>query len=160
MAKQIRIISVGKIKEKYIADGIAEYAKRLNAFVNLEFSEVADESIPDNLTPTAAEKITGREAARILSLINDTDCVYLLDLKGETLTSETFAAKIKEEELTGRRTVFVIGGSLGVHESLIKRANHRICLSKMTFTHQIARFILIEQIYRAYSINNGGRYHR
>ena len=85
---------------------------------------------------------------------------HAIEHVGETLTSEAFAAKIKEEELTGRRTVFVIGGSLGVHESLIKRANHRICLSKMTFTHQIARFILIEQIYRAYSINNGGRYHR
>ncbi len=160
MAKQLRIISVGKIKEKYLADGISEYAKRLNAYVNLEFTEVPDESIPDNASQTAAEKIMEREAAKILGLIKDTDYVILLDLKGETLTSEAFAAKIKDQELTGRRTVFVIGGSLGVHENLIKRANYRLCLSKMTFTHQIAKFILIEQIYRAYSINAGGKYHR
>lgn len=160
MSKHLRIISVGRIKEKYLADGIAEYAKRLNSFVSLEFTEVPDESIPDNIPQSAAEKITEREAAKILGLLKETDYVVLLDLKGETPTSEAFAAKMKEQELTGRRTVFVIGGSLGVHESLIKRADYRLCLSKMTFTHQIAKFLLVEQIYRACSINAGGKYHR
>ena len=161
MVTSVRIIAVGRIKEKYLQDGITEYSKRLKSYINLEFSEIPDESIPENPSSAIIKKILDKEAERILTLIKDRDYVILLDLKGETTDSEFFAAKIKSLELSGAsRIVFIIGGSLGVSENLIKKADFRLCLSHLAFTHQMARFILTEQLYRVYNINNGGKYHR
>lgn len=161
MTTSVKIIAAGKLKEKYLQDGTAEYAKRLNSFINLEFVEIPDEPLPKNPSDSQIKKILDNEGKNILSHIKERDYVILLDLKGEMTDSETLAAKIKSLELAGLgRIVFVIGGSLGVSESLIEKANFRLCLSKLTFTHQMARFILTEQLYRAYSINSGGKYHR
>ena len=161
MTTSVKILSVGKIKEKYIRDGIAEYAKRLSSLINLEFTEIQDESIPDNPSSATVKKILDKEGGKIISSIKQSEYIVLLDLKGEMPDSETLADKIKSLEISGiSRIVFVIGGSLGVSEDLIKIADLRLCLSPLTFTHQMARLILIEQIYRAYSINSGGKYHR
>ncbi|MBN2734142.1 MAG: 23S rRNA (pseudouridine(1915)-N(3))-methyltransferase RlmH [Methanomicrobiaceae archaeon] len=161
MTTSVRIISVGKIKDKYLQDGVAEYTKRLSTFINLEFVEIPDERIPDNPSSALIKKIVDKEGEKILTSLKDNDYVILLDLKGEVLSSETLADKIKSLELSGTsKIVFVIGGSLGVSENLIKRSNFRFCLSSLTFTHQMAKMILTEQIYRAYSINSGGKYHR
>ncbi|MBP2132931.1 23S rRNA (pseudouridine1915-N3)-methyltransferase [Methanomicrobium sp. W14] len=161
MAGNIIIIAVGKIKEKYLRDGINEYLRRLKNYTNLEITEISDESIPDKLSLPTKQKILDKEGDKILSLIKDGDYLILLDLKGDTTDSEMLAKKIKTLEVSRQgRIVFAIGGSLGVSERLIIRADFRLCLSHLTFTHQIARFILTEQIYRAYNINNGGKYHR
>lgn len=147
MTTSVRIISVGKIKDKYLQDGVAEYTKRLSTFINLEFVEIPDERIPDNPSSALKKKIVDKEGEKILTSLKDNDYVILLDLKGEVLSSETLADKIKSLELSGTsKIVFVIGGSLGVSENLIKRSNFRFCLSSLTFTHQMAKMILLDYI--------------
>ncbi|MDD3977037.1 23S rRNA (pseudouridine(1915)-N(3))-methyltransferase RlmH [Methanomicrobium antiquum] len=161
MVTAVRIIAIGKIKEKYLHEGILEYSKRLKQYINLEITEISDESIPENPSLNLQKKILDKEGEKVISSLKTGDYLILLDLKGEMTDSESLALKLKDLELSGiSRIVFVVGGSLGVSENLIKRADFRLCLSKLTFTHQIARFILIEQIYRAYNINRGGKYHR
>ena len=161
MVTAVRIIAIGKIKEKYLHEGILEYSKRLKQYINLEITEISDESIPENPSLNLQKKILDKEGEKVISSLKTVDYLILLDLKGEMTDSESLALKLKDLELSGiSRIVFVVGGSLGVSENLIKRADFRLCLSKLTFTHQIARFILIEQIYRAYNINRGGKYHR
>lgn len=155
---KIKIVCVGKIKETYLNSGISEYLKRLSGYCNIEIIEVKDEKISNN---TSDEKIKEIESARILEKIDDKDYVILLDLKGKQLSSVELASKMDSLISQGvGNYVFVVGGSLGVSENLQKKANFLISFSRLTFTHQMVRLLLLEQIYRAFKINNNETYHK
>jgi len=158
---KITIAAVGKIKERYLKEGISEYTKRLSRFADVEIIEVDDEQAPDNLSPAQEAQVKAREAERLLKKIKEGSYIILLDLAGEQTTSEGFAAKLEKIMLSGSSHItFIIGGSLGLDQSLIKVADYRVCLSKMTFPHQLARLILLEQVYRAYKIMKNEPYHK
>lgn len=155
---KIKIVCVGKIKDNYLNQGISEYLKRLSGYSNIEILEVRDEKIVAN---NSEEKIKEMEGNRILEKISDKDYVVLLDLKGKELSSEEFACKIDGLISEGvGNYCFVIGGSLGNGENVRKRANFLISFSRLTFTHQMIRLILLEQIYRVFKINNNETYHK
>ena len=155
---KIKIICVGKIKETYLNSGISEYLKRLSGYCNVEIIEVKDEKISNN---TSDEKIKEIESTRILEKIDDKDYVILLDLKGKQLSSVELASKMDSLISQGvGNYAFVVGGSLGVSETLQKKANFLISFSRLTFTHQMVRLLLLEQIYRTFKINNNETYHK
>lgn len=157
----ISIIAVGKLKEKYLKSAIDEYAKRLGRYCKLEIIELPDEKTPDNASPKDEEIIKDKEGNLILSKIKDNAYVVAMDLKGKELTSEEFAKFISNCGVMGNSNiVFVIGGSLGLSEQVRKRANYKLCFSKMTFPHQLFRVMLLEQIYRGFRINNNEPYHK
>ncbi len=157
----IKLIAVGKIKEKALSECINEYVKRIQAYSKIEIIEVNDESIPQVHSKKQDEKIKDIEGERILSKIKEKDYVIVLDLHGINMTSEEFSKKI-ETVMTyqSSQLVFVIGGSLGLSQKLINRADMRWKLSDCTFPHQLCRLILCEQIYRAYTIMNHFPYHK
>lgn len=158
---RITIAAIGKLKERYLKEGIAEYTKRLSRFADVEIIEVDDEQAPDNLSPAQEAQVKAREAERLLKKVKEGSYIILLDLAGEQTTSEGFAAKLENIMLSGNSHItFIIGGSLGLDQSLIKASNYRICLSKMTFPHQLARLILLEQVYRAFKIIKNETYHK
>lgn len=158
---KITIAAVGKLKEKYLKEGMAEYAKRLSRFADIELVEVEDEHAPDSLSPAQEEQVKQREAERLLKRVREGSYIILLDLAGEQLTSEGLAAKLETVMLSGNSHItFIIGGSLGVDKSLVNAAGYRLCLSKMTFPHQVARLILLEQTYRAFKIMKNETYHK
>lgn len=149
----IRVIAVGTIKEAYFTGAVSEYAKRLRPYTRLEILEVADEKCD--------EKTLAKEAASILRKIRDTDFVITLEILGKRFTSEQFAKKMDDLATNGHPDItFVIGGSLGLHESVRSRSNLAVSFSDMTFPHQLMRVILMEQIYRAYKINRNEPYHK
>lgn len=155
---KIKLVCVGKIKENYLNQGISEYLKRLSGYCNFEIIEVKDEKIGSN---NSEEKIREIETQRILEKINDKDYLILLDLRGKELNSEEFASKIDSLINNGiGNYCFVIGGSLGVSEVLRKRADFLFSFSRLTFTHQMIRLLLLEQIYRVFKINNNETYHK
>lgn len=157
----IRIICVGKLKEKYLDDGIKEYLKRISAYSDIEVIEVADERIPEN--PSLAEEtiVKSKEGRRILDKVKQDDYMILLDVQGKELDSIQFAERIEDCMINGKSTIdFVIGGSLGHGEDVLTRANARISFSQMTFPHQLMRLILVEQIYRAFKIIRHETYHK
>lgn len=157
----IKIITVGKIKEKFMRDAIDEYTKRLGRYCKLEIVELADEKTPDNASAKEEEAIKEKEGAKIRASIKDTDYVIALDLKGKHLTSEEFSEKIENLGIEGRSSiVFIIGGSLGISSETLKRADFKISFSKMTFPHQLFRIMLLEQIYRGFRIMKGEPYHK
>ena len=158
---KISIACVGKIKEKFYKDAISEYEKRLSRYCKLEFLEVADEKTPDGASEALEEQIKEKEARRLLEKIREDAFVCTLGIEGKRLTSEGFARWM--EGLTVRGTshiVFVIGGSLGLHASLRRRADMALSFSDMTFPHQLMRVILVEQIYRGFRIMHGEPYHK
>jgi 23S rRNA (pseudouridine1915-N3)-methyltransferase len=158
---KIKIVTVGKLKEKYLVAGIAEYAKRLGAYAKLEFVEVADEKCPEVLSEREMALVKEREAARILAKIGDGEFVFALAIDGVMHSSESFAAKIDTEATRGKSTfTFVIGGSLGLDDSVLARANEKISFGKLTYPHQLMKLILVEQIYRTFRINRGEPYHK
>ena len=158
---KITILTVGKIKEKYLRDAIAEYSKRLSRYAKLEIIEVADEKTPDNASETVETNIKNKEAERLLKYIRDDAYLITLEIKGKQLTSEELAQKIDTLGVQGTsHIIFVIGGSLGLGEEVLKRSNYALSFSKMTFPHQLMRVILLEQIYRSYRINYGEPYHK
>ncbi len=158
---RISIVCVGKIKEKFYRDAIEEYAKRLSRYCNLELIEVADEKTPDNASAAEEEQIKAKEARRILSKIRDDSYVCTLEILGRKYTSESFAQMIEKTAISGKSHVtFVIGGSLGLHGSVLKRSDQGISFSDMTFPHQLMRVILCEQVYRAYRIIHKEPYHK
>ena len=158
---KITVLTVGKIKEKYLRDAIAEYSKRLSRYAKLEIIEVADEKTPDNASETVETNIKNKEAERFLKYIRDDAYLITLEIKGKQLTSEELAQKIDTLGVQGTsHIIFVIGGSLGLGEEVLKRSNYALSFSKMTFPHQLMRVILLEQIYRAFQINAGTRYHK
>jgi 23S rRNA (pseudouridine1915-N3)-methyltransferase len=158
---KITIAAVGKLKERYLKDGISEYTKRLSRFAEIELIEVEDEHAPESLSAAQESQVKQREAERLLKRIKDGTYIVLLDLAGEVLDSQGFSTKLENIMLSGNSHItFIIGGSLGLDQSLIRAADYRICLSKMTFPHQLARLILLEQVYRAFKIMKNETYHK
>jgi len=158
---KIKIICLGKLKEKYLKDAISEYSKRLSRFCNLEITELADEKIPDNASEAQELKILETEGEKIKKYISDDDYVISLCVEGKQLSSEALAAKIADVTLSGKSTLsFIIGGSLGLDSCIKKRSNLCLSFSLMTFPHQLMRVILAEQIYRAFKINSNEKYHK
>ena len=158
---KIKIVTVGKLKEKYLKDGIAEYSKRLSRFANLEMIELADEKTPDRASDSENQKILELEGTRILSKISDRDFVIVLAIEGKTLSSEEFSKQLEQAPINGFSTLtFVIGGSLGLSPQVKKRANLSISFGRLTLPHQLMRLVLVEQIYRAFTIQQGSPYHK
>lgn len=158
---QILIIAVGKIKEKYLQDGIAEYTKRLRPYVKLNILEIAEEKRAGHLTPADQKRIMDAEGTRILGSIPQDCFVIVLDVSGVHWSSETLAENLQRYEIAGRNSLsMIIGGDLGLSDAVITRSNLRLSISLMTFTHQMIRLILLEQIYRACKINHNEPYHK
>ena len=154
-------MTVGKVKEKYFRDAIAEYAKRLSRYCKLEIIEVADEKTPDKASETEEEQIKQKEADRILKDIREDSYCIALAIEGKKMDSVSLARNIERLGLNGKSNiVFIIGGSLGLHQSVLKRADDKLSFSDMTFPHQLMRVILLEQIYRSYRIINKEPYHK
>ena len=156
----IRLIAVGKIKEDYLKNEINEYLKRLSRYAKISVIEVDDEKIMNNSSLKEDEKVKENEGARLLKQIKEKDFVLLIDLHGQELDSLEFSDKFLQITNTNSNIDIVIAGSLGFSQEVIKRANYRLCLSKMTFTHQMTRAIILEQIYRAFKIINNETYHK
>lgn len=157
----ITLVTVGKIKEKYFRDAIAEYQKRLSRYCKLDIVEVADEKTPDRASEVLENQIKQKEAERILKNIREDAYCIALTIDGKKRDSVNFAEHMEQLGLMGKSNiVFVIGGSLGLHESVVKRADEKFSFSDLTFPHQLMRVILLEQIYRCYRIINGEPYHK
>ena len=158
---KITVISVGKIKEKYLKDAIAEYSKRLGRYCKLEIIEVQDEKTPDQASETVEGQIRDKEAERILKYIRDDMYVITLEIGGKMLSSEELADKINSLGIQGKSHIaFVIGGSIGLGREVLVRSDYALSFSRMTFPHQLMRVILLEQVYRGYRIINGEPYHK
>lgn len=158
---RITIICVGKVKEKFYRDAVEEYVKRLGRYCRTEIIEVADEKTPDGAGEAAEEQIKAREGGRILEKLKAESLVCTLEICGKKFTSEGFADWIQKRTVDGvSHITFIIGGSLGLHDSVIRRSDMHISFSDMTFPHQLMRVILAEQIYRAFRIINGEPYHK
>ncbi|WP_271853136.1 23S rRNA (pseudouridine(1915)-N(3))-methyltransferase RlmH [Planococcus maritimus] len=157
----ISIVTVGKLKEKYLKAGIAEYAKRLGAYAKITEVEVADEKAPEQLSEADMEIVKKKEGDRILAKIPQDAYVIALAIDGKMKTSEQLAKDMESLMTYGRsKVVFVIGGSLGLHDEVLKRADEKLSFSKMTFPHQLMKLILLEQVYRAFRIMKGEPYHK
>lgn len=158
---KITVITVGKIKEKYLRDAIAEYSKRLSKYCKLEILEVADEKTPDNASTIVEEGIRQKEGERILRLIKEDAYVITLEIGGKMLDSVEFSRKIETLGIQGKSHIcFIIGGSIGLGQEVLKRSDYGLSFSKMTFPHQLMRVILLEQIYRGYRIMSNEPYHK
>ena len=158
---KITILTVGKIKEKYLKDAIAEYAKRLSRYCKLEIVEVADEKTIENASQVLETQIRDKEAERLMKYIREDAYVITLEIKGKQLTSEELSKKINQLGIQGKsHIIFVIGGSIGLGDEILKRSDYALSFSKMTFPHQLMRVILLEQIYRSYRIINREPYHK
>lgn len=158
---KITIITVGKVKESYFRGAIEEYSKRLSKYCKLEIVEVADEKTPDRASETEEEHIKAKEAERIMKYVRDDAYVIALAIEGKQLDSVELSRKLDILGVQGKSHIqFVIGGSLGLHHSVLGRADFKLSFSKMTFPHQLMRVILLEQIYRAYRIINHEPYHK
>lgn len=158
---KIQIICIGKLKEKYWSDGVAEYSKRLKRFANLEIIELKESRLPDNASAADEEKVKVEEGKSILAKISDSTYVITLEVLGKQLSSEELAAKMDDLANMGRSDIaFVIGGSLGLSAEVSKRADFKLSFSRMTFPHQMMRVVLLEQVYRAFKINRNETYHK
>ena len=158
---KITIVTVGKIKEKYLKDAIAEYGKRLSRYCKLEIVETADEKTPDGASELMEQQIRRKEGERIEKYLREDAYVIALAMDGKMLSSEEFSEKIGSLGVSGvSHIIFIIGGSIGLDEQILRRADYRLSFSKMTFPHQLMRVILLEQIYRAYRILNHEPYHK
>lgn len=157
----ILIVSVGKLKEKYLKMGIEEYLKRLNAYAKVEVVEVSDEKAPEELSESEMVQVKQKEGERILAKISQDTYVIALAINGKMQSSEELADTLDKLATYGKSKIaFIIGGSLGLSDEVLKRANEHLSFSKMTFPHQLMKLILVEQIYRAYRINRGEPYHK
>ena len=158
---KITVIAVGKIKEKFYTDAIAEYSKRLSRYCRLEVIQVADEKTPDGASEAQERQIKEKEGSRILAQIKDGAYVIALAVQGTMLSSEQLASKLNKLRVDGQsQIVLIIGGSLGLSDEVLKRADYHLSFSPMTFPHQLMRVILLEQIYRSYRIISGEPYHK
>ncbi|MED1471488.1 23S rRNA (pseudouridine(1915)-N(3))-methyltransferase RlmH [Bacillus salipaludis] len=157
----ISIVTVGKLKEKYLKQGIDEYLKRLSAYAKVEVIEVADEKAPEELSESEMLQVKEKEGERILAKISQDAHVIALAINGKMQSSEELADTLDKLATYGKSKIaFVIGGSLGLSDEVLRRSNEQLSFSKMTFPHQLMRLILVEQIYRAYRINRGEPYHK
>ena len=157
----IKVIAIGKLKEKSSASLVDEYAKRITQFQKIELIEVPDVKIPDKASEKEVEQILLKEGRQVLEKIKQDEFMILLDLHGKMYDSESFSALLDTTFTSGKSTItFVIGGSLGVSKELVERANVRWKMSDLTFPHQIVRILLLEQVYRAFTITKGITYHK
>jgi 23S rRNA (pseudouridine1915-N3)-methyltransferase len=157
----ISIVSVGKLKEKYLKLGIEEYVKRLSAYAKIDVVEVADEKAPEELSELEMKQVKQKEGERILAKINPDTYVIALAIQGKLQSSEELANTLDKLATYGKSKIaFVIGGSLGLSEEVLKRSNEQLSFSRMTFPHQLMKLILVEQIYRAFRINRNEPYHK
>ncbi|NLY43340.1 MAG: 23S rRNA (pseudouridine(1915)-N(3))-methyltransferase RlmH [Clostridiaceae bacterium] len=157
----IRITAIGKIKEKYLADGIAEYVKRLSRYCKIHIDEVNDEKIPQKSSEKEEELVRIKEGEQILNLVKDEAYVIALCIEGKQMDSLQFAEMMEKITIQGKSTIqFLIGGSVGLSEAVKKRADLKLSFSKFTFPHQLMRLILLEQIYRSFKIINHETYHK
>ena len=157
---EIKIIATGKIKNNYLQDGINEYIKRLRPYTDVNMIEVNDERVPSNPSQADKELLMQKEGNRILDLLSDRTYVIALDVKGKPMTSPGLAKSIKNLQIRGYSSIsFVIGGALGLSKEVLGKADYRLSMSHMTFTHQMVRLILMEQVYRAFKIIRGEPYH-
>ena len=157
----VKIIAVGKIKEKYIVEGIKEYSKRLSRYCNLEIIEVEDEKAPENLSKKEMDLIKEKEGGKIISRIPSNSHIISLAIDGKKLSSEELSEKVETLMIDGINDItFIIGGSLGLSDEVINKSNFKLSFSKMTFPHQLMRMILLEQVYRAFRIMRGEPYHK
>lgn len=157
----IHIVSVGKIKEKYLKQGITEFEKRLRPYCKLKLDEVPDEQAPEQLSEKELLKVKQKEGERILQKIKPTQYVIALDIHGVNWSSEQLAKEIDKLGVLGKSSIaFVIGGSNGLSEEVLKRANQKLSFSKMTFPHQLMKLILMEQVYRGFKILRNEPYHK
>lgn len=158
---KITLITVGKIKEKYLRDAIAEYSKRLSRYCKLEIIEITDEKTPDHASDVVENTIRNKEAERIMKYVKEDTYVITLEINGKLLSSEELSAKINQLGIQGTSHItFIIGGSIGLGKEVLARSNYALSFSRMTFPHQLMRVILLEQIYRSYRIINGEPYHK
>ena len=158
---KIKVVTVGKLKDKYLKDGIAEYSKRISRFAKFEMIELSDEKTPDKASESENQKILEIEGQRILSKIADRDFVIVLAIEGKTFFSEEFSKQLEETSIKGFSTLtFIIGGSLGLSSSVKNRANLSVSFGRLTLPHQLMRLVLVEQIYRAFTIQQGFPYHK
>lgn len=159
---KITVVCVGKVKEPFYRDALAEYAKRLGRYCKWEIVEVPDVPTPDGASPAEEDRIKAKEAERILAVLDKSDgLVCTLEIGGRKLSSEQFADWIAKQSVAGTSHItFVIGGSLGLHRSVTERSDISLSFSDMTFPHQLMRVILSEQVYRAFRIINGEPYHK
>ncbi|WP_447382205.1 23S rRNA (pseudouridine(1915)-N(3))-methyltransferase RlmH [Streptococcus pneumoniae] len=158
---KIKVVTVGKLKEKYLKDGIAEYSKRISRFAKFEMIELSDEKTPDKASESENQKILEIEGQRILSKIADRDFVIVLAIEGKTFFSEEFSKQLEETSIKGFSTLtFIIGGSLVLSSSVKNRANLSVSFGRLTLPHQLMRLVLVEQIYRAFTIQQGFPYHK
>lgn len=156
----INIICVGKLKENYLKDAINEYCKRLSKYCKLDIIEIADEQIPNNINDKISNNIKNIEGNKIINYLKNS-YVISLDLKGKQYSSEDFSKKLEDISLfINSNITFIIGGSLGLSDEVLEKSNELICFSKMTFPHQLIRVFLLEQIFRAFKIQNNETYHR
>ena len=158
---KIKLVTVGKLKEKYLKDGIAEYTKRLSRFCKLEIVELADEKTPDKASELENQQILEKEGSRILAKVSEREFVVALAIEGKQFTSEEFSSILNDITVRGFSDItFVIGGSLGLSPTVKKRANLLMSFGKLTLPHQLMRLVLVEQIYRAFMIQQGSPYHK
>ena len=158
---RVTLITVGKIKEKYLKDAILEYSKRLSKYCKLDIVEVADEKTPDQASENTERQIRQKEGERILRYVKEDAYVITLEINGNMMDSVTFAKKIETLAIQGKsHIVFIIGGSIGLGEEVLRRSDYALSFSKMTFPHQLMRVILLEQVYRSYRIIEGAPYHK
>lgn len=157
----ISIITVGKLKEKYLKEAVLEYSKRLSKYCRLDIIEVSDEKAPENMSQAEETAVKEKEGQTILKYLKSDTYVIALAIEGKMLSSEAFADFINDLGIRGRSNVaFIIGGSLGLSDEVLKRADYKLSFSPMTFPHQLMRVILLEQIYRGYRIIKGEPYHK
>ena len=158
---KITILAVGKLKEKYWKQAIAEYEKRLGAYSKIEMIEVPDEKAPETMSDKEIEQVKEKEGQRILAKIKPQATVITLEIQGKMLSSEGLAKELQQRMTQGQSDfVFVIGGSNGLHQNVLNLSNYALSFSKMTFPHQMMRVVLIEQVYRAFKIMRGEAYHK
>ena len=157
---KIRIVAVGKLKEKYLREGVAEYAKRLAPFASVELLETREEYMAENPSEAQRQQTLAKEGERLLRLVPERSFLIVLDVKGKLLSSEALAKELASLALQGQSDLtFLIGGAFGLSPAVRECADLRISFSPMTFTHQMVRLLLYEQIYRAFKINRGEKYH-
>lgn len=157
---KVKIISVGKLKEKYLKDGISEYVKRLSRFAQVELIELVDEKTPDNASEKENEQILLKEGQRILAKLSERDFVFAMAIEGKLISSEGLSETFERAMQQSSTLVFIIGGSLGLAPKVKKRANELISFGRITLPHQLMRLVLAEQIYRGFMIREGSPYHK
>jgi 23S rRNA (pseudouridine1915-N3)-methyltransferase len=157
---KITIVCAGRLKEKYLTAGIAEFTKRLTPFCHLDIREIQEERMPEAPSPAEKEQVLAREGERLLRQVPKGSYLFVLDVYGREKSSEELAAELDALMLEGHSSItFLIGGAFGLSEEVRRAADQRLSFSRLTFTHQMVRLLLVEQIYRCFKINRGEKYH-